>query len=86
MTLKYERTNAIENTREFLYSLLDPKKTPKVPREIRRRAGACLRHYPGRFDMEQVLAGKAQKVFGRDFEDEGTSVRKMNVLKTEDEK
>jgi hypothetical protein len=36
--------------------LLDPKKTPRVPKEIRRRASALLRHYPSDYDMEMVVA------------------------------
>lgn len=53
MTLPNERYQAIQNTREFLRSLLDPKKTPRVPREIRKAAYRCLRHYPSPFDMER---------------------------------
>jgi hypothetical protein len=37
----------------FLRSLLDPKKTPRVPKEIRRLAYNCLRHYPGEYDIER---------------------------------
>jgi hypothetical protein len=55
MTLPDERYRAIRNTREFLRSLLDRKKTPRVPLNIRKSAYACLRHYPGEFDMEKAL-------------------------------
>lgn len=51
MTLPDERTRAIYYTKLFLRDLLDPKKTPKVSKEIRRRAYACLRHYPGLLDL-----------------------------------
>ena len=51
MTIPVERTRAVEITREFLYALLDPKQTPKVPRKVRERARSCIRHYPGPFDM-----------------------------------
>jgi hypothetical protein len=54
MTLPYERTNAVNWTREFLYDLLDPKKTPRIPRELRRRAGSLLKHYPTEFDMDRA--------------------------------
>jgi hypothetical protein len=46
MTLASERENALLWAREFLRELLDPKKTPRVPREIRRRARSVLKHYP----------------------------------------
>lgn len=55
MTLPDERVNSIKNTRDFLYSLLDPKKTPKVPRKIRMLARACLRHYPGDFYLNDIF-------------------------------
>jgi hypothetical protein len=34
MTLPHERYNAIKRTENFLKDLMDPKKTPRVPREI----------------------------------------------------
>ena len=49
MTIHSERVNAILNTEAFLYQLLDPKKTPKVPLSIRKRAGELLKHYPTEF-------------------------------------
>ena len=51
MTIPVERTRAVLNTRQFLFDLLDPKTTPKVPRAIRQRASRCLRHYPGEYDL-----------------------------------
>lgn len=54
MTLPDERYRAIKSTREFLYDLIDPKKTPKLPRAIRQRALACLRHFPHEYEMETV--------------------------------
>lgn len=54
MTLPYERTNAVNYTREFLYDLLDTKKTPRIPKEIRQRAGSLLKHYPTEFDMNRA--------------------------------
>ena len=64
MTLPYERNNAIENTREFLRSLLDPKKTPKVPKKVRTSAYWCLRHFPSDFDMSQLKSNG--KVFANE--------------------
>jgi hypothetical protein len=65
MTLPSERTRAVQNTRDFLLDLLDPKKTPRIPREIRRRASALLRHYPSRLDMEETVTEGSSR-FGAD--------------------
>ena len=46
MTLPHESARAVVMTRRFLFELLDPQKTPRVPGAIRRRAGELLRHYP----------------------------------------
>lgn len=54
MTLPDERYRAIKYSRDFLRDLLDPKKTPKVPRAVRQRALACLRHFPHEYEMEDV--------------------------------
>ena len=62
MTLPDERFRAVKYAREFLRDLLDPKKTPRVPRAIRLRALSVLRHYPWETDMEQV-AKKMPDVF-----------------------
>lgn len=68
MTLPRERTNSIKNTRDFLRDLLDPKKTPRVPKEIRKRAYWCIRHYPNDLDMGYAFDG-APSVFGSPYED-----------------
>jgi hypothetical protein len=54
MTMPSERARAINYAREFLRDLLDPKKTPRVPREIRVRAYRVLRHYPWSLYVEQL--------------------------------
>lgn len=54
MTIPYERTRALVLTKEFLQALLDPKQTPRVPRSLRGRAKALLRHYPSLFEIEIV--------------------------------
>ena len=67
MTMPCERYWAINNTRRFLVDLMDPKKTPKVPEEIRKEAYRCLRHYPGEYYMEKAQQ-QAPEIFG-DYED-----------------
>ena len=58
-----ERRNAVNYTRQFLVDLMDPKKTPRVPKEIRKEAYRCLKHYPGEYYMEQA-AMCAPGIFG----------------------
>ena len=41
-----EEVGAISRTREFLESLLDSKKTPRVSKAVRDEAHGCLKHYP----------------------------------------
>jgi len=54
VTLPTERTNAVLRTEQFLIDLLDPKKTPRVPRAVRQEAGRLLKHYPTQYDMEYM--------------------------------
>lgn len=51
MTVPCERTRSLIYSWEFLLDLLDPKKTPKVPRVLRERAGKCLRHFPLPYEL-----------------------------------
>ena len=46
MTTREEEIRSLEMTRQFLIALLNKTITPKVPKEIREKASACLRHYP----------------------------------------
>jgi hypothetical protein len=54
MTLPHEEALAIARVRRFLYDLLDPKATPRVPREVRRRAHRLAKHYPLLPTVEQA--------------------------------
>lgn len=54
MTLPDERYRALKAGKEFLYDLLNPKKTPRVPKEVRRQASHILRHYPDNFHLELI--------------------------------
>jgi len=73
MTVPVERTNAVLYTEQLLYDLLDPKKTPRVPKHIRERALHCLRHYPSKFDMDVIATREdgnvstMHKVFGKGY-------------------
>lgn len=57
MTIPYERTRALIETRELLKRLQDPGETPRVPRWLRHEARLLLRHYPDYSSIE--LAHKA---------------------------
>lgn len=73
MTIASERTRAVNYTYEFLFELLDPKKTPRVPRNVRQRARALLRHYPSKFDMEMTVR-EGSSYFGDEKNPFGTKV------------
>jgi len=63
MTIPSERTRAILAAEQMLVDLLDPLKTPRVPRVIRQRALRVLRHYPWAVHMKQT-AGKCPEIWG----------------------
>jgi len=66
MTIPYERLNAVVKTEQFLLELIDPSKTPRIPKHIRQQALYCLRHYPSKLDME-MAAEKAPTIFSTKF-------------------
>lgn len=68
MTVPAERTRAIQRTREFLFSLLDSNKTPRVPKYIREQAYNCLRHYPCGLYFEEA-SKKLPDIFGKPYEE-----------------
>lgn len=72
MTLPDERYKAVLYTQQFLIDLLNPKTSPGVPREIRQRASALLKHYPNGLDMERT-SEKIPEVFAKDW-----TTRKIN--------
>lgn len=55
MTLPFEEKRAINYTRKFLEDLMNPKVTPRVPKDIRERAGALLRHYPYEYRVDEIM-------------------------------
>jgi hypothetical protein len=54
MTLPDEKYRAIIRARDFLRDLLDPKKTPRVPKAIRKEAYYALKHYIWEGDLDQI--------------------------------
>jgi hypothetical protein len=63
MTMPDERRSAVLRTEKFLIDLLNPKMTPKVPSDIRKRAYSCLKHFPREYDMERA-AYTSPQIFG----------------------
>lgn len=67
MTLPDQRYAAIRNTQKFLYSLCDPKATPRIPQTIRQQARGLLKHYPSTLDLAR-LAEKSPDVIVENIE------------------
>lgn len=52
MTVPFERTRALIQTKEFLEAMMDPRRTPRTPKWMRGKAKSLLRHYPGLAEIE----------------------------------
>ena len=63
MTLPFEEKRAVNYTREFLYDLLIPSKTSRVPKEIRDRARSLLRHYPAEYRVDEFMPDEEYSIF-----------------------
>ena len=46
MSTPEEQDRAISQVRRFLFDLMDPQVTPRVPKYIRQRARKVSKHYP----------------------------------------
>ncbi len=71
MTLPNERIMAVNNTRQFLESLLDRSKPIKTT-EIRHTAYRLLRHFPSVYDMDYP-----ERSFKRDWQNGRTNDTSM---------
>ena len=58
MTLPDERYRALKWAESFMQDLLDPQKTPRVPRSVRAQARSVLRHYPGSYYLEELARAR----------------------------
>jgi|NOAtaT_6_FD_contig_101_515608_length_4088_multi_3_in_0_out_0_5 hypothetical protein len=54
MTTTEEMLQAIDNARTFMYSLLDPKQTPRVPQSVRKDARDRLKHFPSQYNTNRI--------------------------------
>jgi len=59
LTLPDERYRAVVQTERFLLRLLT---TPRIPKDVKDEARACLRHYPSNSDM-MAASQSAPNVF-----------------------
>lgn len=58
MTLPDERYRAIIWAKNLCEELLDPKKTPRVPKEIRQQAYSVLRHFPDEYYLSMLAEAR----------------------------
>ena len=68
MTLPDERYRALKWAESFMQDLLDPSKTPRVPKTVRAQARAVLRHYPGTHYIDEI-ARRAPDIITPKMED-----------------
>jgi hypothetical protein len=66
MTLPFERTRSVVNTREFLVQLCCGE-IKRIPKDVRDRARRLLRHYPSPVDLS-IAADGAPDVFADSVE------------------
>ncbi len=70
MTLPHERIRALDQARVFLFALLDPKQTPKVPRSVRQWARRVVKHYPLGLELGMLARGDARLFRRPDFREQ----------------
>lgn len=70
MTLPDERYRALNCGRVFLYDLINSKKTPRVPKEIRQRALWILRHYPDTYHIDAIAQNLPEHFSKKTFMEE----------------
>lgn len=59
MTLPVERYAALENSYRFLLELMLPGGVHKrIPKEVRKRARWCIKHYPHNFELDQLASAR----------------------------
>lgn len=58
MTLPDERYRSIVAAERLMLDLLDSRKTPRVPREIRDRARGVLRHFPEEYYLSMLAEAR----------------------------
>lgn len=67
MTMPDERYRAMVEGMKLIEDLLIPQVTPRVPREIRERARWIMRHYPNRYELENLANSVPSVLATKDF-------------------
>ncbi len=55
--LPEEEYHSLKETYKFLCHLIDPKKIPNIPKDLRRKASYCLKNYPVRRTLKELEDG-----------------------------
>jgi hypothetical protein len=82
MTLPDERYRALKWAEELMKDLLDPSKTPRVPKSVRAQARSVLRHYPGGHYIDEI-ARRAPDIIAKEMEPVTKLFQKYEQGKTE---
>ena len=54
MTLPHEEYYSLVAVKNFLYDLMNPAHTPKVPSDVRERASRVLKHFPMQHRLNEI--------------------------------
>ena len=91
MTLPYEEVNSLKAVRKFLHDLLDPSKTPRVPKAIRLRAHRLSKHYPMDYsiqerypDVTQISDTRLRDAMNRVTDRYGNTLKRLAQSEQED--
>ena len=91
MTLPYEEVNSLKAVRKFLHDLLDPSKTPRVPKAIRLRAHRLSKHYPMDYsiqerypDVTQISDTRLRDAMNRVTDRYGNTLKRLAQSEKED--
>jgi hypothetical protein len=74
MTLPNEWFISMKKNRQFLFDLLNPNVTPKVPKEVRKRASECLKHFPMQPEIDDL-----EKMYNNSHKDKGILIGELNT-------
>ena len=55
--ISQDEYQSVKETYKLLCALIDPKKTPNIPKSLREQAKKCLKHYPVRESQRRILEG-----------------------------
>ena len=56
-----EEYHSLKETYKLLCDVLDPKKTPRVPKPVRDKARHCLKYFPVRRTLKELEGGVGER-------------------------